>query len=86
MHGDDEFLKESLSGIEKFVIFQMKKDWFERICISLEVDQSRFAIADAIHAKWQKRKLKVSIIGLSDIVYNDILLMDKTFGFDTAMK
>ena len=42
--------------------------------------------ADAIHAKWQKRKLKVSIIGLSDIVYNDILLMDKTFGVDTAVK
>lgn len=32
------------------------------------------------------RKLKVSIVGVPKTIDNDILLMDKTFGFDTAVE
>ncbi|XP_044950481.1 ATP-dependent 6-phosphofructokinase 5, chloroplastic-like isoform X1 [Hordeum vulgare subsp. vulgare] len=42
--------------------------------------------ADAIHDECRKRKLKVSIIGVPKTIDNDILLMDKTFGFDTAVE
>lgn len=42
--------------------------------------------ADAIHGECRKRKLKVSIIGVPKTIDNDILLMDKTFGFDTAVE
>ena len=34
----------------------------------------------------RKRKLKVSIIGVPKTIDNDILLMDKTFGVDTAVE
>lgn len=34
----------------------------------------------------RKRKLKVSIIGVPKTIDNDILLMDRTFGFDTAVE
>jgi 6-phosphofructokinase len=33
-----------------------------------------------------KRQLKVSVIGVPKTIDNDILLMDKTFGFDTAVE
>jgi hypothetical protein len=33
-----------------------------------------------------KRRLKVSVIGVPKTIDNDILLMDKTFGFDTAVE
>jgi 6-phosphofructokinase len=42
--------------------------------------------ANAIHAECRKRKLKVSIVGVPKTIDNDILLMDKTFGFDTAVE
>ncbi|KAJ3677362.1 hypothetical protein LUZ60_003086 [Juncus effusus] len=42
--------------------------------------------AQAIHEECRKRKLKVSIIGVPKTIDNDILLMDKTFGFDTAVE
>jgi 6-phosphofructokinase 1 len=34
----------------------------------------------------RKRKLKVSVIAVPKTIDNDILLMDKTFGFDTAVE
>ncbi|BAT99470.1 hypothetical protein LR48_Vigan03g314800 [Vigna angularis] len=42
--------------------------------------------ANAIHNECRKRRLKVSIIGVPKTIDNDILLMDKTFGFDTAVE
>lgn len=42
--------------------------------------------ANAIHEECRKRKLKVSIVGVPKTIDNDILLMDKTFGFDTAVE
>lgn len=33
-----------------------------------------------------KRKLKVAVVGVPKTIDNDILLMDKTFGFDTAVE
>ncbi|KAL9670590.1 hypothetical protein QQ045_008143 [Rhodiola kirilowii] len=42
--------------------------------------------ADAINNECRKRKMKVSIIGVPKTIDNDILLMDKTFGFDTAVE
>ncbi|CAM0949287.1 unnamed protein product [Alopecurus aequalis] len=42
--------------------------------------------ANAIHGECRKRKLKVSIVGVPKTIDNDILLMDKTFGFDTAVE
>lgn len=33
-----------------------------------------------------KRKLKVSVVGVPKTIDNDVLLMDKTFGFDTAVE
>ncbi|KAL1327485.1 hypothetical protein HN51_037535 [Arachis hypogaea] len=42
--------------------------------------------ANAIHNECRKRRLKVSVIGVPKTIDNDILLMDKTFGFDTAVE
>ncbi|WJX61896.1 ATP-dependent 6-phosphofructokinase 5, chloroplastic [Trifolium repens] len=42
--------------------------------------------ANAIHNECCKRQLKVSVIGVPKTIDNDILLMDKTFGFDTAVE
>ncbi|XP_010917037.1 ATP-dependent 6-phosphofructokinase 5, chloroplastic [Elaeis guineensis] len=42
--------------------------------------------ANAIHNECRKRKMKVSVIGVPKTIDNDILLMDKTFGFDTAVE
>ncbi|PAN47579.1 hypothetical protein PAHAL_9G256100 [Panicum hallii] len=42
--------------------------------------------ANAIHEECRKRKLQVSIVCVPKTIDNDILLMDKTFGFDTAVE
>ncbi|XP_072981834.1 ATP-dependent 6-phosphofructokinase 5, chloroplastic-like [Typha latifolia] len=42
--------------------------------------------ANAIHNECRKRRLKVSIVAVPKTIDNDILLMDKTFGFDTAVE
>lgn len=34
----------------------------------------------------RRRRLKVSVVGVPKTIDNDILLMDKTFGFDTAVE
>lgn len=42
--------------------------------------------ANAIHDECRRRKLKVTVVGVPKTIDNDILLMDKTFGFDTAVE
>ncbi|KAL2898587.1 ATP-dependent 6-phosphofructokinase 5 chloroplastic [Bienertia sinuspersici] len=42
--------------------------------------------ASAIHNEVRKRKMKVSVVCVPKTIDNDILLMDKTFGFDTAVE
>ncbi|KAL3630493.1 ATP-dependent 6-phosphofructokinase 5, chloroplastic [Castilleja foliolosa] len=42
--------------------------------------------ANAIHEECCKRQVKVSVVGVPKTIDNDILLMDKTFGFDTAVE
>ncbi|KVI08670.1 Phosphofructokinase [Cynara cardunculus var. scolymus] len=42
--------------------------------------------ANAIHKECIKRGLKVAVVGVPKTIDNDILLMDKTFGFDTAVE
>ncbi|PSS26547.1 ATP-dependent 6-phosphofructokinase [Actinidia chinensis var. chinensis] len=42
--------------------------------------------ANAIHNECHKRRLKVAVVGVPKTIDNDILLMDKTFGFDTAVE
>ncbi|XP_010257275.1 PREDICTED: ATP-dependent 6-phosphofructokinase 5, chloroplastic-like [Nelumbo nucifera] len=42
--------------------------------------------ANAIHNECRKRKMKVSVVCVPKTIDNDILLMDKTFGFDTAVE
>uniref|UniRef100_A0A803MCI8 Phosphofructokinase domain-containing protein n=1 Tax=Chenopodium quinoa TaxID=63459 RepID=A0A803MCI8_CHEQI len=42
--------------------------------------------AVAIHNECRKRRMKVSVVGVPKTIDNDILLMDKTFGFDTAVE
>ncbi|KAK9271656.1 hypothetical protein L1049_002019 [Liquidambar formosana] len=42
--------------------------------------------ANAIHNECRRRKMKVSVVGVPKTIDNDILLMDKTFGFDTAVE
>ncbi|KAL5722743.1 6-phosphofructokinase [Ranunculus cassubicifolius] len=42
--------------------------------------------ANAIHEECRKRKLKISVVCVPKTIDNDILLMDKTFGFDTAVE
>lgn len=42
--------------------------------------------ANAIHNECRKRRLKVSVVCVPKTIDNDILLMDKTFGFDTAVE
>ena len=37
-------------------------------------------------AQCRKRRLKVAVVGVPKTIDNDILLMDKTFGFDTAVE
>lgn len=42
--------------------------------------------ANAIHNECRKRRLTVAVVGVPKTIDNDILLMDKTFGFDTAVE
>lgn len=42
--------------------------------------------ANAIHNECCKRRMKVSVVCVPKTIDNDILLMDKTFGFDTAVE
>lgn len=42
--------------------------------------------AVAIHDECRKRRMKVSVVCVPKTIDNDILLMDKTFGFDTAVE
>ena len=42
--------------------------------------------ANAIHNECRKRKMKVVVVGVPKTIDNDILLMDKTFGFDTVVE
>ncbi|XP_059670323.1 ATP-dependent 6-phosphofructokinase 5, chloroplastic-like [Cornus florida] len=42
--------------------------------------------AYAIHNECRRRKMKVSVVCVPKTIDNDILLMDKTFGFDTAVE
>ncbi|KAL2907194.1 ATP-dependent 6-phosphofructokinase 5 chloroplastic [Bienertia sinuspersici] len=42
--------------------------------------------AEAIHNECRKRRMKVAVVGVPKTIDNDILLMDKTFGFDTAVE
>lgn len=42
--------------------------------------------ANAIHNECRRRRLKVAVVGVPKTIDNDILLMDKTFGFDTAVE
>ncbi|KAL6582983.1 ATP-dependent 6-phosphofructokinase 5, chloroplastic [Orobanche minor] len=42
--------------------------------------------ADAIHEECRERRLKIAVVGVPKTIDNDILLMDKTFGFDTAVE
>ncbi|XP_040994995.1 ATP-dependent 6-phosphofructokinase 5, chloroplastic-like isoform X2 [Juglans microcarpa x Juglans regia] len=42
--------------------------------------------AEAIHNECRKRQMRVAVVGVPKTIDNDILLMDKTFGFDTAVE
>lgn len=42
--------------------------------------------ANAIHMEAAKRNVKLSVVGVPKTIDNDILLVDKTFGFDTAVE
>jgi len=42
--------------------------------------------ANAISQECAKRGVKVSVVGVPKTIDNDILLLDKTFGFDTAVE
>ena len=42
--------------------------------------------ANAISEECAKRGVKVSVVGVPKTIDNDILLLDKTFGFDTAVE
>lgn len=42
--------------------------------------------ANAIHEECCRRRLKVAVVGVPKTIDNDMLLMDKTFGFDTAVE
>ncbi|KAG2319090.1 hypothetical protein Bca52824_012303 [Brassica carinata] len=42
--------------------------------------------ANAIHNECLKRRMKVAVVGVPKTIDNDILHMDKTFGFDTAVE
>ncbi|CAK9213696.1 unnamed protein product [Sphagnum troendelagicum] len=42
--------------------------------------------ASAIYEKCQARKLKMVVVGIPKTIDNDIQILDKTFGFDTAVE
>ncbi|XP_031498832.1 ATP-dependent 6-phosphofructokinase 5, chloroplastic [Nymphaea colorata] len=42
--------------------------------------------ANEIHKECRRRRMKVVVVGVPKTIDNDILLMDKTFGFDTAVE
>eukprot|EP00271_Cylindrocystis_brebissonii_P011493 TRINITY_DN2932_c0_g1_i3.p1 TRINITY_DN2932_c0_g1~~TRINITY_DN2932_c0_g1_i3.p1 ORF type:complete len:642 (-),score=84.60 TRINITY_DN2932_c0_g1_i3:31-1794(-) len=42
--------------------------------------------AQAIHEEAVSRSLKLAVVGIPKTIDNDILLVDKTFGFDTAVE
>lgn len=41
---------------------------------------------NVIYVECRKRKLKIVVIGVFKIIDNDILLMEKIFGFDTVVE
>ncbi|KAG5529570.1 hypothetical protein RHGRI_030082 [Rhododendron griersonianum] len=45
-----------------------------------------FSDEDLSEMPCRKRRLKVAVVGVPKTIDNDILLMDKTFGFDTAVE
>lgn len=63
---------------------------YRRICITYSVFILLCYKKNYIHFSPQlqcrKRKLKVSVVAVPKTIDNDILLMDKTFGFDTAVE
>jgi len=44
------------------------------------------AQVDTSFVQCRRRRLKISVVGVPKTIDNDILLMDKTFGFDTAVE
>ncbi|KAH7422095.1 hypothetical protein KP509_13G090300 [Ceratopteris richardii] len=44
------------------------------------------AAANAIHQVCQKRGMKIVVVGIPKTIDNDILLIERTFGFDTAVE
>ncbi|PKA52957.1 6-phosphofructokinase 5, chloroplastic [Apostasia shenzhenica] len=42
--------------------------------------------ANAIHRECYRRRMKVAVVGVPKTIDNDILYMDRTFGFDTAVE
>ncbi|KAF3621820.1 ATP-dependent 6-phosphofructokinase 5, chloroplastic [Capsicum annuum] len=42
--------------------------------------------ANAIHDECRRRRMQVAVVGVPKTIDNDIMLMDKTFGFDTAVE
>ncbi|KAJ6732744.1 hypothetical protein OIU74_004649 [Salix koriyanagi] len=42
--------------------------------------------ANAIHDECRRRRMRVAVVGVPKTIDNDILMMDKTFGFDTAVE
>ncbi|KAI0495873.1 hypothetical protein KFK09_022180 [Dendrobium nobile] len=42
--------------------------------------------ANAMHKECNKRRIKVAVVGVPKTIDNDILYMDRTFGFDTAVE
>lgn len=76
---------------DKIVEYTCNIDWLFRCLISfysyyLSAVFLSWLFLFISHLQCRKRQLKVSVVCVPKTIDNDILLMDKTFGFDTAVE
>ena len=80
--GGDEFLEGFLPGIEKFAVFRMKNNQFERICISIKFISYGFTICEDFELK---RRLGLRVVLLMNVTRRSIEFEDKSISVTVAM-
>lgn len=66
-------------------VFVLYSSFLHTVCI-FNIKIMITLIWFCVTVQCRKRRLKVAVVGVPKTIDNDILLMDKTFGFDTAVE
>lgn len=65
---------------------QLSSNLSAGLCVSVMSRKELILCSLLLLAQCRKRRMKVAVVGVPKTIDNDILLMDKTFGFDTAVE